>query len=205
MTSVNNKVVYTALTRMTNDRDVIKQAFIQWHGKFAHKDLDVFATVEFIESFLGLDTGEKKVLMVSMHSAASKDESQLKDVPEYIFGSGGDNATEPDVSALYFSHISQSLQRSGTKYVTELMDVIRDEGLPNVSMAVRDALSSMVDGELDLPGNTSEDACKMFCHEVYMLVCDIVGPMEADEISYSAIAKLLETNEASRYDPRNLI
>ncbi len=219
MSEANSKVVYAALNRMTEDRDVIKRAFHHWREKQGDQaNLNVLDTVELIETYLGLDTGEKKVLMMSMHAAASKNESQLKTVPEYISGveGSGDKASEAAVpnmakvphviltEAYFETMMAEARKRSGAD-AAELEDIIADEGLPSLSDEMNASVKALKNSALDLPQSASSQACKDLCHDLYMLFCDVVGPMVADDISYKAIASLLEMPEASRYDPRQLI
>ncbi len=225
MSDIASKVVYTALTRMTEDREAIKQAFQNWHAAFHGQELDVFAFVEHIENYLGLDTGEKKVLMMSMHAGSSKGGLGLKEVPEYILGLPSNDvvntaqavvsddqtsaaAKKPPyilLSEFYFSNMLAGVQKISGKMASEIREILADEGLPNVEQSIQTCVNRISDDQISLPVNTQEPACKAFCLEVYMLVCEVVGPMNADDISYKAIAKMLETNEASRYDPRALI
>ncbi len=219
MNTFNNKVVYAALVRMTNDREVIKQAFVHWHGKFAHKPLDVFAYVEAIERYLGLDTGEKKVLMVSMHAASSKNESSLRDVPEYIFGSGSEpnsgnhdaveqglkHAPHVSLTEQYYSNLLDGLSREGGRYVHEFESELKNDGFKSLERRARKALRKADEDGLKLPSDLDEAACKALCHELYLLLCDVAGPMVADDLTYKSIEALLETTEARRYDPRDLI
>lgn len=236
MSDLNNKVVYTALTRMTEDRDVIKHAFQSWQAKFAGQELDVFAFVDHIQTYLGLETGEKKVLMMSMHAASSKGGLGLKEVPEYILGSfSADQASGDDeagrekagrekaglvdsqadsaiqkapyilLAEFYLSNMLDGTQKLNGKLASEVRDLLADEGLPNVASGVQLAVKSVDGDRINLPASLAEAECKSFCLELYMLVCDVAGPMKADDISYKAIANMLETNEASRYDPRDLI
>lgn len=220
MSKLNSKIAYTALTRMTEDRAVIKEAFQHWLKSLGDKPLDVFESVELIETFLGLSTAEKKILMVSMHSASSKSEAELPKVPAFILDARGEVEAQDDdpefqavdnktphviLSEGYFYAMVTGVQRSGGKYDQELHEILLDEGLPEASSSVQAALKQAKDTRVDLPRDLNDAECQTFCHELYMLVCDIVGPIAADDLSYKAIAQLLETNEASRYDPKKLI
>ena len=232
MSDINEKIVYTALTRTTEDRESIRQAYQSWHAKFGDSELDVFAFVEHIEKYLGLDTGEKKVLMMSMHAASSKNGLGLKEVPEYVTGSLSGQSSETDYDAVnavspstspsttssaaektpyivlsefYFANMVAGVKKVGGKYLAEFNQLLGDEGLPNVVDVIEAAVKRSSDDELNLPSDLEESECKAFCLEVYMLACDVIGPVRADDISYRAIAAMLETNEASRYDPRELI
>lgn len=224
MSDLNSKVVFTALSRLTNDRSVIKQAFNHWQNEFAGKPLDVFAVVENLQGFLGLGTAEKKILMVSMHSATSKNESDLMSIPAFIVdGAEVASASAPSTDAssaeakkaasgkppyvalaeFYYSHIIDGARRAGGKLSSEMLEILRDEGLSglaNIASVFRKA-----DDQVSLPSDFSEKDSQTFCHELYMLLCEVAGPMAADDISYKAITKMMETNEASRYDPKNLI
>lgn len=220
MSKLNNQIVYTALTRMTADRAVIKEAFLHWQNHLGDIPLDVFEVVEHIESFLGLTTAEKKVLMVSMHSASAKSETDLANVPPFIINVGGDiseeqNETEFQVvdnkpphvilSEGYFNGMLSGLQRTSGKFFQELKEILLEEGLPEGPKTVEASLKRINESNIDLPSDMNETDCQSFCHEVYMLVCDVIGPVKSDDLSYKAIAQLLETNEASRYDPKKLI
>jgi len=217
MSDENNKIVYAALSRMSADREVIKQAYQSWQAAFAGKALDVFEVVDHIESFLGLDTAEKKVLMMSLHSAASGGGANLKDVPGFITGEagaagGGDaepavSVKEPVValSEIYFNKMTSGVARKSSKHKAELLEILDEEGLPGVAGSISNAIKRLDDTDINLPKGLSEDDCKALCHEVYMLVCDVVGPQDADDLSYKAVNAMLEANESSRYDPKNLI
>ncbi len=218
MSTYNDKVVYFALSRVTTDRELIKQAFLSWQTQFADSKLDVFAFVDHIESFLGLGTAEKKVLMMSMHSASAKGEDTLKEVPAYITGAGGSGANEAklDVSVdvkppcvalaqIYFNGMTAGMQRMGNKNMVELAEILNDESLPGASKDVTQALRSLDGTEINLPKSMTEDDCKSLCHEMYVLICDLVGPIVADDLSYKATSNMLDASEASRYDPKNLI
>lgn len=219
MSDENNKIVYTALSRMSVDREVIKQAYQSWQTAFAGKPLEVFEVVDHIESFLGLDTGEKKVLMMSLHSAVSGGGANLKDVPGFISGAGGAltssavsevpavSVKEPVVTLaqIYFNAMTAGVAKKGSKFKIELLEILADEGLPGMGSGASKAIKRMDDTDIDLPKGLSEDDCKALCHEVYMLVCDVVGPQDADDLSYKAVNAMLEANESSRYDPKNLI
>ena len=218
MSDENNKIVYTALSRMTADRDVIKQAYQSWQSTFAGQPLDIFAVVDHIESFLGLETGEKKVLMMSMHSYAGAGGANLKEVPGFITGgstaSASDSVEAAPVSVkepvialaqVYFNEMTNGVARRGAKYKAELLEIIEEEGLPGIDGALKDALNSLDDGQINMPSGVSEDDCKTICHEIYTLACEVVGPQDADDLSYKAVNAMMQENEASRYDPKNLI
>jgi len=51
----------------------------------------------------------------------------------------------------------------------------------------------------------SEDDCKTVCHSLYMLLAEVVGPMDADVISNKAISALMQMEVAARFDPRELL
>lgn len=220
MNQQNAKIVYAALTRLTEDRGVIKQAFDHWNSQHGDAELDVVGLTESIVTFLGLDTGEKKVLMVSLHSASSRGAGSLADVPSYLIGASNDaingdaiaaaaspSGNKPPVVILadaYCNYVDGALRRLSNADREEWIEVIRDEGVAGVKPNVQLALQSIDDG-LSLPSDSSEEDCKTVCHELTLFLSDVIGPVKADEISYKAIASLLDTNEASRFDPRELL
>lgn len=219
MNTDNNKIVYSALSRMTDDREVVKQAFTNWHSAFAGAKLDIFAFVDHIEAYLGITTAEKKVLMMSMHAASSKGSDGLSDVPAYILdGQATPNnasgaavtetsqvAVKPPAVALSQVYFNRMLGGLKSKDKAEVVEILADEGLPDASDALNRALKRLDSTDVDLPKDMSEDECKSLCHETYMLICDIVGPTSADDLSYKAVNSMLESSEADRYDPKNLI
>jgi len=216
------KVLYAALRRMTDDRTVIKQAFQHWVTELSSEPFDVIQTVASLEKFLGLSTQERKVLMIGMHAASNRGSHELKSVPDYILGdsvasqavaaknkpSSTVKAKQPyaELAEGYFAQIAQAVRRGNGGDYRELMSALKDEGLNDVSAAINKAVkASSSEENFDLPSAASETDCQDFCHSLYMLVAEIVGPIDADTFSNSAIAALLDIEAAVRYDPRKLL
>lgn len=216
---VNAKIIYTALQRMTDDRVVIKQAFQYWVAELSSSPFDVIQTVAGLEKYLGLDTQERKVLMIGMHAASNRAEHELNDVPEYVIGEAvasapaqkdsvpAQRARQPEVelAEAYFSRVLNETKKVGASSYRELASVLEQEGLDGIAGDLSAAVKKAPAGELELPESTSEAGCQSLCHSLYMLLAEVVGPIEADLVSNRAISALLEMEAAARYDPRNLL
>lgn len=218
------KVLYASLLRMTDDRSVIQQAFQHWVTDLSAQPFDVIKTVASLETYLGLSTQERKVLMIGMHAASNRASHELNAVPEYVLG----GAQEPQVRVKevdtvakvkakqayvelaegYFAQMAIGVRKVNAGDYRELMSALKDEDLNDVSAEIDTALkkaATSTDGTLDLPGSASEADCQDLCHSLYNLVADIVGPIDADAVSNSALSAILDIEAAQRYDPRNLL
>lgn len=216
------KVLYASLLRMTDDRSVIQQAFQHWIVELSAQPFDVIQTVSSLEKFLGLSTQERKVLMIGMHAASNRASHELNSVPDYVLsGAQEPQASTKKVDTLakvkakqayvelaegYFAQMAIGVRKINAGDYRELMSALRDEDLNDVSADIDKALKKAANEEaLDLPGTASETDCQDFCHSLYNLVAEIVGPNNADLASNDALSALLNIEAAQRYDPRNLL
>jgi len=142
------KVLYSALMRMTEDRTVIKQALQHWVSVLGGKPFDVIETVASMEKFLGMNTQERKVLMIGMHAAENRASHELNALPDYIFAGGSSasdgveevaETTEPtpqarvkakqafvELSEGYYAQVCEGLRRLNAGDYRELMEILAD-------------------------------------------------------------------------------
>ena len=216
---VNARILYTALQRMTDDRAVIKDAFQHWVAELSNSPFDVIETVGGLEKYLGLDTQERKVLMIGMHAAANRAEHELREVPDYVVGNSVApaptakeaapklRARQPVVELAegYFARVLNETKKVAMSSYRELASILEDEGLDGISGELDKAVKKASSGQLELPASTSEDGCQNLCHAFYNLLAEVVGPIDADVVSNRAITALLDMEAAARYDPRDLL
>lgn len=222
---LNQRVVYFALRRMTNSRSDVSAGFARWREKFETQPLDVIEVVTDLVAHLGLDIGEKKALMLGMHSASSKLFDELDPVPTMLLnGAAPVNASEPEANTKpeivsnkaaeiqtlerFLQLSSQYLKRSDAQAHRELMDIIADEGIPSARKgSAKDIKAWGASGLVDMALNESlsEDACQNMAHDYYVLLSEVVGPVSADTIINKTIDELLLSELAQKFNPRDLL
>jgi len=220
--SLDQRIVYAALSRMTKDKMLIQSAFQYWQANLSDKAFDVVEVTSGIESFLGLSDQEKKVLMIALHAASNKTETELAVVPAMIL----QKSPEPVVDEVSFGQLDKVIsshtphyyitsqfivmlidatRKVGVVSVSEMDDILRDEGLPDLAKKDNKLIrqhgfsSDMVDMKID------SETCRELAHAIYMLLIEVIGPMQADLAVNQAIDKLLGSDMAGRFDPRSLI
>jgi len=217
--SVEQKIVYAGLSRMTDDRVVIKNAFDYWQTNFSNGPFDIVDVTGKLVSFLGLDGGEKKVLMIAMHAASNKSEMELDDVPGFLLGGGvADIAAQAPVQAAtinYTPHyqvthgfvkgIVEGVRIKGSASFAEMDEIMRDEGLPDATDEQSKLIAEHGFSDRIVPGSITEDECRDLAHSLYLLIIDVIGPVDADIIVTRVTGELMTGSAASLFDPRSLI
>ena len=220
--SLEQKIVYTGLSRMTEDRAVIQNAFQFWQANHSNKAFDVVEVTSAIEKYLGLSGGEKKVLMIALHAASTKTDSELSDVPGYILqggavpapaaqGEGAPAVTAPaksphyTITSEFINLLASHIKRVSPQEYRELFAILTDEGLPELTLASSDRVKKQGFVPEMLAVNAEESECRDMAHQLYLLIIDVVGPVDADVMVNQVIDKLLQNELASRFDPRSLI
>lgn len=221
----DQRVVYAGLSRMTNDRNLIRSAFKHWESELSSDSLDVIEVVGKMVDFLGLEVTEKKALMIGMHAASNKLLDELEAVPPYISG-GGELPAETSVPAKtaaseaakvpahvevvqrYLQLCCQHVQRHSDTDFRDLMRAIQSEGLPGVSSKLSSAVKAWAAAglqELSLPIGTQVDEAKDLAHEFYILLTEFIGPVEADVIVNKVVTATMSMDAAQRFSPRELL
>ena len=216
--SKEQKIVYAGLSRMTTDRVVIKNAFDYWQANLSANTFDIVDITSKLVAFLGLTGSEKKTLMIAMHSASSKSDVELDDVPGFLLGGeaapAGDASTPKATSSStpqfqithgYLKGLIDAVRMHGSASFSEMDEILRDEGLNGVSSEVSQRVKQNGFSDDILPSKVSEDECRTVAHELYMLIIDVIGPVDADIMVTRVIDSLIRSDMASRFDPRTLI
>lgn len=217
--SLDQKIVYAGLSRMTEDRVVIQNAFQYWQANYANVAFDVVVVTTALEEYLGLNAKEKKILMISLHAASNKTDSELAAVPAYISQTGVnvselDEAPEPvvktqsphvHITSQFVKLLAKSVNRLGASDYREIDEILQDEGLPQLERKSNQRVKREGFSSDMLSDSANADDCRELAHQLYMLIIEVVGPVQADVAVNQVIDKLLGSDMASRFDPRSLI
>ena len=227
----NQKIVYVGLRRMSNDRNLIIDGFSYWTQKLSSDDFDVNNIVSELVSYMDLDSANKKSLMVAMHAASNRMTEDLPAVPQALIDrtgtkAGSANMSEDNVDSGTFDEVQaakpphcvvttvymQSLVRLLTKQdfsaFEDCKNILLQEGLQEISEAFQqNIIEWAVEGlmALEIPESTSEADCKSAAHELYLLLTELIGPMDADNLVDAAIAATMKLDEAARFSPKLLV
>jgi len=216
------QIVYFGLSRLTDDRTVIRDAYQYWQNQLASETFDIVAVADKLVEYIGSDSGGKKTLMIALHAANNKSVSELPDVPKFV--SGDQSFSEPEIDANEFNQsaevnlpahcvitaqlfklIFDRLRRVDSSGYAELSQIIAEEGLDDTPHSLHSMIIAAPDNGLKLNSDISEQQCQALTHSLCMLVTDIVGPVVTDDIIDNVIAELLQNSQASQYDPRKLL
>ena len=154
-----------------------------------------------------------------MHSASSKSDVELDDVPGFILDGGaveiaGDapapKATSSSTPQYQITHgylkgLIDAVRVHGSASFSEMDEILRDEGLNGVSSEINSRVKKKGFSDEILPSKVTEDECRTVAHELYMLMIDVIGPVDADIMVTRVIDSLIRSDMASRFDPRTLI
>ena len=218
------RVVYAGLRRMTNDRRVVADGFQYWQDKLASQPFDIPGVVAQIESYLHLDTSEKKRFMIAMHAASSKLMDDLEPLPGYLSSAparvkaaDGDDedqpkivkSTPPLVSACteYCIDFAKRFARLAPGDADEFAQACREDfsvSNNSVQMAIAESAGSRFT-TLALPHDLSESDGQELVSALYSLAVEFANPMDVDKLQYKTVEALLEMDFARRFDPRKLI
>lgn len=219
------RVVYAGLSRMTEDRNIVKAGYQHWQETLASQPLDVFEVVADLTTFLGLGSTERKKLMVSMHSAAGRLADELPPVPEYIKSDQGSTAPatqqQPEVprqvkkvsphkavTERYLQLVCQYVKRHDASAFNELAVIISDEGLPKLGSDLKRVVSDWASsglGKIEFADSVSIDQCESTALEFYVLMSEVIGPVDSDVIVNKAIVDLQSFEASQQFSPSNLL
>jgi len=217
---LNQRIVFAGLTRMSNDRNIVKSAFVHWNKSNTTAPVDIFDVVSKLVDYLGLDVVEKKALMLGLHTASSELYEHLKPVPAYIIGGEGspsnmaespsDNTTVKaqaahlEVTSRYLQTVSLLVKRNDPKTHKELIKAVADEGLGGMRSEVSGWASDGLN-KIKFGPQVSVQQCQDLAHEFYVLVCDFIGPVETDIIVNKAVSDVSNLDESREFNPAKLL
>lgn len=225
----NQRVIFAALKKMTNDRSLIVDGFTYWFSTLSDKPLDVNDCTEKFVDYLGLDGAQKKSLMVGLHVAANETVGSLPAVPEALLirarsalpdqthkvlnvpSTDAIKKTEPphcEVTAAYLKTMTQLLFKRDMDAFSDLKGILSKEPLEDVSALLEDAVRQWADNglaNLNIPSEVTEEDCKSIAHNLYLYVSELVGPVEADELVDTTVQIVKKMEYSSRFPPNLLL
>lgn len=221
----HQRVVFAGLSRMTEDRNLIVAGYQQWENNLSNNEFDIFEIVANLTKFLGLGSAERKKLMVAMHAASARLEDELQPVPEYIKTTNGSNASaaqaQPTAAASvktgsahkvvterYLQLVSQHLKRLDSASFNEIAVILSNEGLSKLPTQIDRSVKGWGAGGLaaiDFTTDVSVEQCQACALEFYVLLTEIIGPVDSDVIVNKAIADVSNLPESQQFAPNNLL
>lgn len=221
---LNQRILYAGLSRMSQNRSEIQAGFQRWQQALSSQPFDIFNIVADLVDHLGLNVSEKKALMIGMHSASNKLLDELTPVPPVLLQSAGESEpvsqtdevqeiinTKPahiQITDRFFQLIGQYITRNNRTATAELADIIEEEGLPSASGSAEKAVDAWANngcGQMDLAKDVDVSMCQSLSHDLYVLMTEVIGPVDSDVIVNRAIDDLLKTEEAQKFNPRDLL
>ena len=226
----NQKIVYVGLRRMSNDRNIIIDGFGYWTQNLSSDDFDIEDVVAKLVSHIGLDGANKKSLMVAMHAASNRMTEDLPDVPQALINRSGAKSQSGDagsqeesgtfdevrkakpphcvVTAVYMQTLVRLLAKEDFSAFEDCKNELVQEGIDGASEEFQqNIIEWAMDGlmALEIPESIDEAGCKHAAHELYLLIAELIGPINADKLVDLAIATAVKLDEATRFPPRLLV
>ncbi len=223
MIDFDARVVYTSLHNTLDSREMVRDAFHFWRNGLAKKEFDAVAITEAIDSYLGLADSERKKLMLGLFANAGHELSDLAEIPEYIENYDAQSpepqsreretveprgSSKPAMVQAVESFLLLSADSMRNRKLADRQDVVdelEEKGLPSLSLSINQALQRSVRGVPDLPASMSLDDCLELMHQHYLLLCDVVGPVDTDLVYQDSITTMLKADFAKEFDPRQLL
>lgn len=220
---LNQRIIYSSLRRMSENRAEIQAGFNRWQEKFGSKPIDIFEIVSDLVNHLGLNINEKKALMIGLHSASGKLFDELQPVPTmFLQGKNIDDSAVDEVDTVqvkskpanietterFFQLACQYLQRNNKSAFNELAEIIEDESLPSASKKTKVDLNEWAKNglnKIDFSDDLSVSMCQSLAHDLYILMTEVVGPVDTDVTVNRVIDDLLKSELAQKFNPRDLL
>ena len=226
----NQRVVCAALRKMTQDTQLIRSGFVYWNQSLASLEFNVEDVTAELSKYLGIGVGEKKTLMLTMHAARNKVFDELPPVPDMLLKMvSGDDAVAPDLSGAIQSSDGDSVSAIPAhcvvtvNFLSTLASYTRRHDKDSIAELKKDIMGDVIEGLRDkvgraakqwasggfekivLPDDIKESECYDLTHGIYMIMVDVIGPMEADKVVDIAMAEANKLDESSRFNPSKLL
>ena len=231
----NRRAVYSALSRTFDDRMLIQQCYQVWEQYFSKSTIfRVTKFIDGLVKTVGLVNEQRRNLSIALYADLARSELELPEVPT-ILRSGThrpapeqatpspingkpapDQAGAPSTkspSAVVFAHLVNAMvERVGkmdASHIPELIQALRDNGagIQN-NPGLHAKLLRWADQHFDpafSPAVVAENIMTDFVHAVYLSVCEVVGPVQADRILSAARTSAEALPEAASYPPGQLL
>lgn len=227
--SYYQRVVCIGLRKATKDSAVIRSGFLYWNHELANTEFDVSHVVDQLVNYLGLNGSEKKSLMIIMLAACNKLHEELPAVPQVLLemvkqpshfseeqpistDSNDDvlaaQSPEWQIMSHFLNYVAIYLRKQGQESFSEFSEDLKDNGVEGVSESLSDIVRAWANSGFDptsLHRANIEGEGAALAHAIYLLIIDIIGPVDSDIIIHKVIDECLTQPAASRFDPRGLL
>lgn len=231
----NRRAVYSALSRTFDDRMLIQQCYGLWEQYFSKSTIfRVTKFIDGLVKTVGLVNEQRRNLSIALYADLARSELDLPEVPKMLRAGtqhpAAEHATRAPIngkttlqeasapspkspSAVVFAHLVNAMvERVGkmdASHIPELVQALRDNaaGIQDNS-GVHAKLLRWADEHFDpafSPAVVAESSMTDFVHAVYLSVCEVVGPVQADKILSAARTSAEALPEAANYSPGQLL
>ena len=200
----NRRAVYTALSGVCSDRLLLERAFAFWETNFAAQA--VFRVAQYIDGLMqqvGLNQEQRRALSIALYSALNKQDRELAEVPAMFRGAAPAAAapstategtaarasvatvasTQETIFAAILSGIVEGVARAGkTDDLTASLEDARVRFSDGAKVVIGEWLERGLAGADRVAARVPDLHHAMVLNQVYVALCDAVGPVLADRI-----------------------
>lgn len=213
MSTKNEKIIFTVLRKISNDRQFIATAFKNWWKDRQEIQFNGDELVAYFESKIGFDANEKRNFRIAFYAISTRNESDLLKVPEVLMGESGTATNTESEKVLETENVSTLspeentfqlflealIDYSNSKDADAESDLIEHFQDARVLKEMKLSKSSISQLNLWLNKNSSQrldtqsmsiKEMKSMFHQVYISMCETLGPVKADQVLNQAITKV---------------
>jgi|GEM_PF-3656508 len=217
MSTKNEKVIFTVLRKISNDRQFISTAFKSWWADQDKVEFNADDLVSYFESQVGFDANEKRNFRIAFYAISSHNEGALLKVPEVLVKKPGSVSESESEAAIETEKVSSLTPQETTFQAflealveqsrnmdadaeTDIIEYFQDAKVikkMKFSKSSSDQLNQWLNSNssrvLDTQSMSLKEMKSMF-HQVYICLCETLGPVKADQVLNQAIAKVEQMN-----------
>ena len=218
MSTKNEKVIFTVLRKISNDRQFISTAFKSWWADQDSIQFNADDLVAYFESKVGFDANEKRNFRIAFYAISSRNEGALLEVPEVLVQNSGTiskteseavvletekaNLLSPQESTfqLFLDALIDKARSMDADAESDLIEHFQDaKVMKKMKLSKRPAsqlnqwLNKNSSQPLDTQSMSVKEMQSMF-HQVYICFCETLGPVKADQVLNQAITKVEAMN-----------
>lgn len=223
----NDRIIYKALSRMTDDFALLQTSYQFWQKEYAGQELDPSAFADALTKYVGLNNDQKRTLVIALHSASGTAANNLPPVPDSLLSSAATTAAKSPssnqakkesfqqahsahwiVTDNYMKNLIAFIKHVDTDGVDELREILTEDSLTLKTQQLSSIIQSWASSgftSLKLHEDISPEQCAECAHFLYLQTCEALGPPQADLVLDKVIRKLNELPEASTFSPKKLL
>ncbi len=216
MSTKNEKVIFTVLRKISNDRQFIGSAFKSWWADKDQVNFDADDLVAYFENKVGFDANEKRNFRIAFYAISTRSESDLLSVPEVLTGKAGQTTggsqdlpevekvetlkPEEKTFQLFIEALIDHAHRMDSDTKADVIEHFQDSKvLKSMKLAKRPGsqLTTWLENDSGQRLNTETmtvKEMKAIFHQIYICFCEILGPVKADQVLNQAIAQVQQLN-----------